>query len=142
MDVQSMFDGEAPVSEPTRTELTPAQLLLARVIALAADDCRKVLHQPAFAGETRGELVEAASAVKFFLSPEGRGMILALGLGLEGVRAGTALAHATLRSLGISEAALEDSAAQWCDAIERRDPTRCSRLAANVGQQRHLRLAA
>jgi len=71
------------------------------VIALAAADCWELLRAPRWS--TRSEVVtmHALSAARFFLSEEGHAMIIAAGLGREGIRCGIRLANAVLSRLRV-----------------------------------------
>ena len=101
--MENYVQGEAPIIGVTRSELTAPAMLLASVVALAAVDCKRALALAAGDGLTERQLIESASACRFFLSPEGQGMIHASGLGHEAVKAGLALARTALRRLGLTE---------------------------------------
>lgn len=119
MKMETLLDGEAPVVEPTRTEVSPHVELLARVIALAADDCRRVVSAPAYSALTKRARVEGASAAAFFLSEDGRAMIMASGLGHEAIKLGNRLAKAALARLRLGEGDLTGSPEAWHRALDR-----------------------
>lgn len=101
--MENYVQGEAPIIGVTRSELTAPAMLLASVVALAAVDCKRAMALACGEGLTERQLIESASACRFFLSPEGQGMIHASGLGHDAVRAGLALARTALRRIGLTE---------------------------------------
>lgn len=115
------FDGEAPLIGVTRSEMPNTQWLLGKVVALAASDCKRALTANAGCALTNRELIEAASACRFFLTDEGRAMVR-LTTGVEGLRLATALAETTLRRLRIDrKALLANSNADWCRTLDKLD---------------------
>lgn len=121
--------------ETTRTELTVGQEVFGRVIALAAEDCKRVLKAPGWYALTKREVVEGASAARFFLSDEGKAMAFACGLARTGMLAGVALARATIARIGIDEQLIfADSQEDWIKAIHDATWPPCLRHSPVSGQ--------
>jgi len=118
----TVFDGEAPILPVTKNiapeDLPPARRLLFSVIRLAASDCHRILE--ASEPPTPREAVEAASACRFFLTPEGEAMMAALGLPSDARHIANRLAQATLERLGLTaDDVLNDDAEAWRKALDR-----------------------
>lgn len=120
-----LYQDELGVDEvvltPTRSDddLTKEQRLLSLVIALAVDDCTRAIEAPAYKALSKREWIEAASAARFLLSQEGKGMMLGIGLPRVSLLISAGLARKVFDRLGLSEAVVFSvSQEEWKHAID------------------------
>lgn len=133
--VDDYGDGETGIQ--TRG-LIAEQELLAAVILLAMDDCKRVLKAPAWSALTVRQILECASAARFLLSLDGKAMIMAFSLGrgdgMEkiAITRCSELARSALDRLQMSEEeVLSGPNRQWARVIIWSDATSCAEIKSN-----------
>ena len=131
------YENEEAVLPCSRSdEISAERDILGRVIAMAAQDLKKITEMRAWKLPTHLDHVQAASAARFFLGGTGTAMIQAIGLGPEAIKQARDLALGALDRMGIdADAVLADSDAAWEAAVDHGSWPR--RLAARMGQPKH-----
>lgn len=97
-----------PDLEPTASgevESAPAQLLVS-MLTLAVSDCNEILNGKPGRAPSKGEVVNALSAVKFFRSQWGQGMLRQF-MGPQGQAVASALADRTICAMGVTPAFID-----------------------------------